>query len=149
MDKNLLEKLLSSALQCNVKPALRQTLLRLFYKNVFKGTAKKTKTNSLWIVLNYAMWNSLIFYHWLLIPFSVSVSGFQNPSFSAAGYLTRLISNINNRNKLQLMQIIWNVMLYSQHFIFHWKLLLGAANLQLPVIARNLNFCLSATGASD
>ena len=37
--------------------------------------------------------------------------------------LTRLISNINNRNKLQLMQIIWNVMLYSQHFTFHWKLL--------------------------
>jgi len=37
--------------------------------------------------------------------------------------LTRLMSNINNRNKLQLMQIIWNVMLYSQHFTFHWKLL--------------------------
>ena len=33
-------------------------------------------------------------------------------------YLTRLMSNINNRNKLQLMQIIWNVMLYLQHFTF-------------------------------
>ena len=32
-----------------------------------------------------------------------------------------LMSNINN--KLQLMQIISNVMLYSQHFTFHWKLL--------------------------
>ena len=29
---------------------------------------RQTKTNSLWIVLNYAMWNSLIFYHWYLIP---------------------------------------------------------------------------------
>ena len=38
-------------------------------------------------------------------------------------YLTRLMSNINNRNKLQLMQIIWNVMLHSQQFTFHWKLL--------------------------
>ena len=37
--------------------------------------------------------------------------------------VTRLISNINNRNKLQLMQIIWNVMLYSHHFTFHRKLL--------------------------
>ena len=38
-------------------------------------------------------------------------------------YLTRLIWNINNRNKLQLMQIIWNVMFYLQHFTFQWKLL--------------------------
>ena len=38
-------------------------------------------------------------------------------------YLTQLMSNINNRNKLQLMQIFWNVMLYSPHFTLHWKLL--------------------------
>ena len=43
--------------------------------------------------------------------------------FHLHSYLTRLMSNINNRNKLQLMQIISNVMLYSQHFTFHWKLL--------------------------
>ena len=47
-----------------------------YFRNftVFKGTAKKTKTNSHWIVLNCVMWNSLIFYHWYLIPYSVSVS---------------------------------------------------------------------------
>ena len=53
---------------------LRQILSRHNNKNIFKGTAKKTKTNYLWIVLNYAMWNRLIFYHWYLIPYSVSVS---------------------------------------------------------------------------
>ena len=53
-----------------------------------KGTAKKTRTNSLWIILNYAMRNSLIFYHRYLILYavSVSVSGFQIPCFSAAGF---------------------------------------------------------------
>ena len=53
---------------------LRQILSRHNNKNIFKGTAKKTKTNYLWIVLNYAMWNCLIFYYWYLIPYSVSVS---------------------------------------------------------------------------
>ena len=38
-------------------------------------------------------------------------------------YLTLLMTNIKNRKKLQLIQTIWNVMLYSQHFTFHWKLL--------------------------
>ena len=33
------------------------------------------------------------------------------------------VININNRNKLQLIQIIRNVMLYSQKLTFHWKLL--------------------------
>ena len=41
-----------------------------------------------------------------VIPFLFLDSGLQIPSFSAAGYLTRLMSNISNRNKLQLMQII-------------------------------------------
>ena len=53
--------------------------------------------------------NSLIFDSVSLqsvIPFPFPDSGFQIPSFSAAGYLTRLMSNISNRNKLQLMQII-------------------------------------------
>ena len=62
----------------------QDTITRIYLKR----TAKKTKTNSLWIVLNYAMWNSLIFYHWYLIPYSVSVSvsvsGFRIPCFSAA-----------------------------------------------------------------
>ena len=44
-------------MQCNKshfgKP-YQDTLTRLL------GNSKKTKTNSLWIVLNYAMWNSLI-----------------------------------------------------------------------------------------
>ena len=38
-------------------------------------------------------------------------------------YLTLLMANIKNRKKLQLIQTIWDVMLYSQHFTFHWKLL--------------------------
>ena len=60
-------------------PTLRQTLSRHNNSNIFKGTAKKTKTNSLWIVLTYAMWNSLILHHWYLIPYSVSVSVFVIP----------------------------------------------------------------------
>ena len=62
-------------------PTLRQTLSRHNNSNIFKGTAKKTKTNSLWIVLTYAMWNSLpvILYHWYLIPYSVSISIFVIP----------------------------------------------------------------------
>ena len=70
-----------------------------------KGTAKKTKTNSRWIVLNYAMWNSLLLYDWYLIPYSVSVSvsvsvipfpfpdsGFRIPCFSAAvGFVLKYI----------------------------------------------------------
>ena len=34
-------------------------------------------------------------------------------------YLTLLMANIKNRKKLQLIQTIWDVMLYSQHFTFH------------------------------
>ena len=33
------------------------------------------------------------------------------------------MANIKNRKKLQLIQTIWDVMLYSRHFTFHWKLL--------------------------
>ena len=33
------------------------------------------------------------------------------------------MANIKNRKKLQLIQTIWDVMLYSQHFTFHRKLL--------------------------
>ena len=33
------------------------------------------------------------------------------------------MANIKNRKRLQLIQTIWDVMLYSQHFTFHWKLL--------------------------
>ena len=64
-------------MQCNKshfgKP-YQDTLTRLL------GNSKKTKTNSLWIVLNYAMWNSLISVTdiWFRIPFLFrdSVSGF-------------------------------------------------------------------------
>ena len=34
------------------------------------------------------------------------------------------MANIKNRKKLQLTQTIWDVTLYSQHFTFHWKLLI-------------------------
>ena len=33
------------------------------------------------------------------------------------------MANIKNRKRLQLIQTIWDVMLYSQHFTFHWELL--------------------------
>ena len=54
-----------------------KTSIKTQQQNKLKGTAKKTKTNSLWIVLNYAMWNSLIFYPWYLIRFRDSVPGFR------------------------------------------------------------------------
>ena len=58
-------------------------------KNIFKGTAKKTKTNSLWNVLNYAMSNSLIFVSLIFdsasrFRDSVFIFGFRIPCFSAA-----------------------------------------------------------------
>ena len=85
-------------MQCNKshfgKP-YQDTLTRLL------GNSKKTKTNSLWIVLNYAMWNSLIFYHWYLIPYSVS--GFlecahesAQPRSGAALSLTKRIAASEN-----------------------------------------------------
>ena len=54
-------------------------------------------------------------------------------------YLTRLMWNINNLNRLQLMQIIWNVMLYSQHFTFHWNLLVVIYYGRIP-ISRTFGF---------
>ena len=38
-------------------------------------------------------------------------------------YLTLLMANIKNPKKFQVIQTIWDVMLYSQHFTFHCKLL--------------------------
>ena len=43
--------------------------------------------------------------------------------YCCVSYLTLLMANIKNRKKLQLIQTIWDVMLYSQHFTFHRKLL--------------------------
>ena len=40
------------------------------------------------------------------------------------------MANIKNRKKLQLIQTIWDVMLYSQHFTFHWKLLVLVSRIQ-------------------
>ena len=49
-------------------------------------------------------------------------------------YLTLLMANIKNRKKLQLIQTgfqtIWDVMLYSQHFAFHWKLLVLVSRIE-------------------
>ena len=69
-------------MQCNKshfgKP-YQDTLTRLL------GNSKKTKTNSLWIVLNYAMWNSLISIIdiWFRIPFPFPWFRFRIPYFSA------------------------------------------------------------------
>ena len=40
------------------------------------------------------------------------------------------MANIKNRKKLQLIQTIWDVMLYSQHFTFLWKLLVLVSRIQ-------------------
>ena len=40
------------------------------------------------------------------------------------------MANIKNRKKLQLIQTIWDVMLYSQHFTFHWKLLILVSRIE-------------------
>ena len=40
------------------------------------------------------------------------------------------MANIKNRKKLQLIQTIWDVMLYSQHFTFHWKLLVLVSRIE-------------------
>ena len=58
--------------------------------------------------------------------FGSKFSFYRSPSCRVALY-AQLFDTINvnyqQSNKLQVMQIIWNVMLYSQHFTFHWKLL--------------------------
>ena len=40
------------------------------------------------------------------------------------------MANIKNRKKLQLIQTIWDVMLYSQYFTIHWKLLVLVSRIQ-------------------
>ena len=40
------------------------------------------------------------------------------------------MANIKNRKKLQLIQTIWDVMLCSQHFTFHWKLLVLVSRIE-------------------
>ena len=40
------------------------------------------------------------------------------------------MANIKNRNKLKLIQTIWDVILYSHHFTFHWKLLVLVSRIQ-------------------
>ena len=68
-------------------PAIGDSLTRL---NIFKGTGIQTKTNSPWTALKNEMLNSLFFYHWYLILFSVSVTvHFRIPDcgFNAFGLL--------------------------------------------------------------
>ena len=40
------------------------------------------------------------------------------------------MANIKNRKKLQLIHTIWDVMLYSQHFTFHWKILVLVSRIE-------------------
>ena len=85
------------------------------------------------ILDRYQTNNTLIYSHRLLYNvawykhyFGSKFSFYRSPSCRVALY-ARLFDTINvnyqQSNKLQVMQIIWNVMLYSQHFTFHWKLL--------------------------
>ena len=57
-------------------------------------------------------------------------------------YLTLLIANIKNRKKLQLIQTrfqtIWDVGLYSQHFAFHWKLLVLVSRIEKYVLGTTI-----------
>ena len=62
----------------------------------------------------------------ILVQFSVFIDLLRVVLRYMDSYLTLLMSNINNRNKQQLIQINWNAaMLYSQHFTFHGKLLVN------------------------
>ena len=76
----------------------------------------------LWFILTdfNTMWLDINTY------FGSKFSFYRSPSCRVALY-AQLFDTINvnyqQSNKLQVMQIIWNVMLYSQHFTFHWKLL--------------------------
>ena len=83
----------------------------------------KFQTNNTLIYSHGLSYNVAWYKHlfWFKVQF-LSIA-FVSCSVYMHSCVTRLISNINNRNKLQLMQIIWNVMLYSQHFTFHRKLL--------------------------
>ena len=71
-----------------------------------------TDFNTMWLDINTYFGSKFSFY--------------RSPSCRVALY-AQLFDTINVKyqqsNKLQVMQIIWNVMLYSQHFTFHWKLL--------------------------
>ena len=75
-----------------------------------------------WFILTdfYTMWLDINTY------FGSKFSFYRSPSCHVALY-AQLFDTINvnyqQSNKLQVMQIIWNVMPYSQHFTFHWKLL--------------------------
>ena len=102
-------------------------------KNILKGTAKKTKTNSLWIVQNYAVWNSLIFYHWYLIPYSatvcVSVSGFHvlvlPPKLAQHPTATWTPTKQVGPNKSKPGKFI---ILYLMHLTQAWRILLEYSN---------------------
>ena len=63
----------------------------------------------------------------ILTDFYTIVAWFHTLFFTyvscSVSYLTLLMANIKNRKKLQLIQTIRDVMLYLQHFTFHWKLL--------------------------
>ena len=80
------------------------------------------------IVDRFQAHNTLIYSYGLLYNVAwykhLNVFCFKVPFLSIALNSCRVVlSNINHRNKLQLIQTIWNAMLYSQHFTFHWKLL--------------------------
>ena len=83
--------------------------------------------------------NTLIYSYWLLYNVAwykhLNVFWFKVQFLSIALNSSRVVlSNINHRNKLQLIQTIWNAMLYSQHFTFHWKLLVNKVSENLEAV---------------
>ena len=71
-------------------------------------------------------WYKHLNVHCILVQSSVFID---RPQFVSC-----CVVDINHRNKLQLIQTIWNAMLYSQHFTFHWKLLVNKVSENLEAV---------------
>ena len=84
-------------------------IVKLLYLNI----VDRFQTNNTRTLTLTDFYTTVVWFHTLFFTYvSCCVS-----------YLTLLMANIKNRKKLQLIQTIWDVTLYSQHFTFHWKLL--------------------------
>ena len=108
--------------------ALWTSLMNSIGNSLFHSLQRSRAFN--FIVDRFQTNNTLIYSHGLLY----NVAWYQHLFWFKVQFLSSrvalhaqlfdtVMSNISNRNKLQLIQIIWNVMLYSQHFTFNSKLL--------------------------
>ena len=87
----------------------------------------------LWLNISWTGFRQII--RWFILTDFYTIVAWLHTLFftyvsCCVSYLTLLMANIKNRKKLQLIQTIWDVMLYSQHFTFHWKLLVLVSRIQ-------------------